>query len=400
MPSRNLAATFAVLASLPALAAPVAAQPGRDLLAPQPRTAIRTERLNLSEFADSVRVAAHRREAPSIGGDATRVRQAATEVYSYDDDDFEFYRFVDDVTGDIHYEVEAAQRFRLREPGTVEYAIACMGRGQDDTDSDARFVLSFYAGGSAAPATVLGVYDVPARLEEAGTYLCFEIEGELEGLELPAGEVWVSVSWRRGTPPENTKLLGIDEDNSGGMQTLRFRREAGEDWGAWQADPDEGVYGIRVAVNHPDPEPDPDPDPEPDPEPDPDPDPGPPTGPGWTDCVPETTPLLFDGGYRVQMCYETPAGDIGEGKAGIWASGESGLLWFFNRGNAEVLIKVLSSACGLANNEHVWVFVAPVTDLAFNLHVTDSEGQRTWSHRNRQGDTASTRSDTRAFPCN
>ena len=51
MPSRNLAATFAVLASLPALAAPVAAQSGRDLLAPQPRTAIRTERLNLSEFA-------------------------------------------------------------------------------------------------------------------------------------------------------------------------------------------------------------------------------------------------------------------------------------------------------------------------------------------------------------
>ena len=390
MPSRSLAASLAVLASLPALAAPVAAQSGRDLLTPQPRAAVRAERLNLSELADPVRVAALSREAPSIGGDAARVRQAASEVYSYDDDDFEFYRFVDDVTGDIHYEAEAAQRFRLREAGTVEYAVACVGRGMDDTSGDARFVLSFYGGASAAPAALLGAYNVPARLEEAGTYLCFEIEGALEGLELPAGEVWVSVSWRRGTPPENTKLLGIDEDNSGGMRALRFRREEGDDWSSWQADTDPGVYGIRVAVNHPDPEPDPDPDP----------DPGPPTGPGYTDCVPETTPLLFDGGYRVQMCYETPAGDVGEGKAGIWASGESGLLWFFNRGNAEVLIKVLSSACtSVPDNEHVWVFVAPVTDLAFNLHVTDSEGRHTWSHRNRQGDTASTMSDNRAFPC-
>jgi hypothetical protein len=169
--------------------------------------------------------------------------------------------------------------------------------------------------------------------------------------------------------------------------------EQGGDWESWQPDLESGVYGIRLAVEHPDSTPDPDPDPDPDPMP------GPPTGPGYTDCVPETTPLLFDGGYRVQMCYETRAGDVGEGKAGIWASGESGLLWFFNRGNAEVLIKVLSSACGLANNEHVWVFVAPVTDLAFNLYVTDSEGN-TWPHHNRQGDTASTRSDTRAFPCN
>lgn len=390
---------LASLAAALLLAAPVAGQAGRDLLQPQLRTADRAERLNLSEFAAPVRVVAYSREAPPLGGDATRVRQAATEVYSYDNDSFEFYRFVDDVTGDIFYEVEAAQRFRLPEAGTVAYAVACMGRGRDDTSGDASFALRFYRGSNTAPAALLGDYSVPARLEEPGTYLCFEIGGAVERLQLPAGQVWVSVSWRRGTPPDNTKLIGVDEDSSGGARAFRFRREQGDDWNSWQQDTDPGVYGIRLAVNHPDPDPtpdpQPDPDPTPDPGPDPDPDAGPPTGEGYTDCVPQTTPLVFDGGYNVRMCYETSEGTVGEGKAGVWASGQSGLLWFFTRDNAEVLIKVLDG-CGF--NNHRWVYVAPVTDLAFNLYVVDSQGN-TWSHHNRLGDTASTRSDNEAFLC-
>ena len=95
------------------------------------------------------------------------------------------------------------------------------------------------------------------------------------------------------------------------------------------------------------------------------------------------------------MCYETPAGEVGEAKAGIWTSGESGLLWFFSRGNAEVLIKVLD---GCRFNGHRWVFVAPVTDVAFNLYVTDGDGHY-WSHYNRQGEKAATGIDTMAFRC-
>ena len=126
-----------------------------------------------------------------------------------------------------------------------------------------------------------------------------------------------------------------------------------------------------------------------------DPYPDPPTGPGYTSCRPETTPLVFDGGYEVHMCYETPAGEVGEAKSGIWASSESGLLWFFSRGNAEVLIKVLD---GCRFNGHRWVFVAPVTDVAFNLYVTDGNGHY-WSHYNRQGEKAATGIDTMAFRC-
>ena len=115
----------------------------------------------------------------------------------------------------------------------------------------------------------------------------------------------------------------------------------------------------------------------------------------YTDCRPTTSPLVFDGGYEVSLCYETAEGLVGEGRGGIWASGQSGLLWFFDRDNAEALVKVLD---GCSYNGRRWVFVAPVTDLAFNLHVTSHNGRR-WTHRNRLGMTASARSDTSAFDC-
>ena len=127
-----------------------------------------------------------------------------------------------------------------------------------------------------------------------------------------------------------------------------------------------------------------------------DPSPKVPAGDGeYTDCVPAHTPLVFDGGYGVSLCYKTAEGVIGEAHGGIWASGQSGLLWFFDRDNVEVLVKVLD---GCSHNGRRWVFVAPVTDVAFNLHVTSSSGRK-WTHRNRLGETAATRSDTSAFVC-
>ena len=117
--------------------------------------------------------------------------------------------------------------------------------------------------------------------------------------------------------------------------------------------------------------------------------------PPATACTPTTTALQFDGGYLASMCYRTPDGTVGQAKSGIWASSQAGLLWFFDRENAEVLVKVLN---GCAHNGHRWVYVAPVTDLEFNLWITGPNGQR-WIHSNAQGTTASTKADTRAFQC-
>ena len=329
------------------------------------------------------------------------MRQPATEVYQYDDNVFEgYYRLIDNATNDFLYEMEFAQRFRLPEAGTVEYAVACMARAPDDTSSDAAFSLNFYSGAGNVPVALLDAFDVPARLPEAGTFICFEIGGAVEGLELNAGEIWVAVSWSRGVPFANTKLLAVDEDGSGGRRAFRGRDDEDDEWERWQVDTEAGC--LRHSAGGRTPRPNARPGSRARPRPririqGPSRTPMPARRPerATPTASPQTTPLVFDGGYNVRMCYETSEGTVGEGKAGVWASGQSGLLWFFTRDNAEVLIKVLDG-CGF--NNHRWVYVAPVTDLAFNLYVVDSQGN-TWSHHNRLGDTASTRSDIEAFRC-
>lgn len=169
MPSRNLAATFAVLASLPALAAPVAAQSGRDLLAPQQRAAVMAERLSLIERAGAASVRVRSRGNVLPGGDAVGVSQPATEVYQYDDDGFgDFLWLADEATGEILYEMEFAQRFRLRSAGTVEYAEACFARFEEDTDPEVAFVLTLYSDNGGSPGDAVAAYDVATRIAEPG----------------------------------------------------------------------------------------------------------------------------------------------------------------------------------------------------------------------------------------
>ena len=114
-----------------------------------------------------------------------------------------------------------------------------------------------------------------------------------------------------------------------------------------------------------------------------------------TGCEPGEAVLTLGGGYAVGMCFETRDGQIGDARDWGLDSSQSGLLYFFDRNNAEVLIKVLD-ACGV--NGHRWVFVAPVTDLAFNLVVRSPDGE-VWTHTNRLGQTAEAKSDVSAFPC-
>ena len=115
-----------------------------------------------------------------------------------------------------------------------------------------------------------------------------------------------------------------------------------------------------------------------------------------TDCGVQSRPTGVDlDGYQVYACVETPDGARRRAWDYRLEADQSALLYFFDRDNAEVLIKVLD---GCAINGHRWVFVAPVTDLAFNLVVESPDGQR-WTHTNRLGVTADTMADTSAFPC-
>ena len=122
----------------------------------------------------------------------------------------------------------------------------------------------------------------------------------------------------------------------------------------------------------------------------------------YTDCVPTAPQITFGHGYTVSMCIEyldKGVGPIVRADAQDYGldSRESGVLYFFDRDNSEVLIKVLD-ACAV--NGYRWVFVAPVTTLAFNLYVDEMATGKRWMHRNPKGDLAATaKSDLEAFPC-
>ncbi len=120
----------------------------------------------------------------------------------------------------------------------------------------------------------------------------------------------------------------------------------------------------------------------------------------YAECEPSAPQITFGHGYTVSMCFEYDRdGELVQADALDFGLGsrQSGLLYFFDRDNAEVLIKVLD-ACAV--NGHRWVFVAPVTTLAFNLRVEETATGKSWTHRNpRGGGTATTKSDVTAFPC-
>ncbi|MYD24030.1 MAG: hypothetical protein F4X04_17620 [Holophagales bacterium] len=121
----------------------------------------------------------------------------------------------------------------------------------------------------------------------------------------------------------------------------------------------------------------------------------------FSDCEPREPLITFDHGYTVSMCveYRNGEGELVKEDAKDYnlESRESGILYFFDKDNAEVLVKVLDT-CRIS--DYIWVYVAPVTTLAFNLQIENVATGQTWEHRNpRGGGDAATASALKHFPC-
>ena len=106
------------------------------------------------------------------------------------------------------------------------------------------------------------------------------------------------------------------------------------------------------------------------------------------------TLCLQDSRYAVGVDWWTAEG--GSGSASVVHSGtnDSGLFWFFNRDNWEILIKVLD---GCALNGHVWVYGASTTDLGYTIRVTDTATGAVKEYRNEPGQPAPAITDATAF---
>ena len=75
------------------------------------------------------------------------------------------------------------------------------------------------------------------------------------------------------------------------------------------------------------------------------------------------------------------------------ASNRSGLFWFFNESNWEMLVKVVD---GTKLDGHWWVYAAAATDVEWDLKIEDLVGKTTWSYVSELGERTSL-ADTRAF---
>ena len=368
---------LAMTALAMAVSAPLGAQQGRDLLAWEEPLQIRGEQVFVKEAVGAVAVyeVGDLSLVHATASEPTGVASAATTEYKYDDGTPEAFTTIRNA-----HEQEYAQRFRLSSAGTVTSVTACFAREENDNNADVAFVLTFYRNSGGRPGSQLASYSATASGLARGRVTCVAANrGDITRQRVESGDTWLSVRWANSSG----KSFAEDRNGPGGTANFwRARSSSGGNWGSWNAETVATAYFIRLGVDHGGSTPDPDPDPDPDP---------PPT-PG---CTPTTTALQFDGGYKVSMCYKTPEGVVGQAKSGVWASGQSGILWFFNRDNAEVLVKVLD---GCAHNGHRWVFVAPVTTVEFNLWVTAPNSDR-WVHSNQQNVTAATKSDTSAFKC-
>ncbi len=114
-----------------------------------------------------------------------------------------------------------------------------------------------------------------------------------------------------------------------------------------------------------------------------------------TACVPDDTTLCLSGGrFRVRVSWRDFAGNTGPARRVDFGSDDSGLLWFFDPDNWELLVKVLD---GCAVNQRYWVFAAATTNVGTTLEVTDSLSGQMKTYRNPLGTSAAAVTDTFAF---
>ncbi len=108
----------------------------------------------------------------------------------------------------------------------------------------------------------------------------------------------------------------------------------------------------------------------------------------------ETALCLQSARYEVRANWQ--AGEQ-EGEAmGMPRTPDTGMFWFFNPDNVELIVKVLD---GCALNGHRWVLMGGLTDVAVDISVTDTESEETKMYGSPAGSPFRTMFDVTAFPC-
>ena len=110
-------------------------------------------------------------------------------------------------------------------------------------------------------------------------------------------------------------------------------------------------------------------------------------------CVPDATTLCLSN-VEVTVDRSDFQGNTGPGFVVPGGSPDSGLFYFFDPDNWEMLVKVLD-ACAL--NDHFWVFAAATTNVEYTLRISDPVTGEFKEYR--LGNTADAITDTGALSC-
>ncbi len=119
------------------------------------------------------------------------------------------------------------------------------------------------------------------------------------------------------------------------------------------------------------------------------------TSTGPSDCIASDTVLCLgdDDRFQIEITWRDFQSNTGAGMT-VPLSETSGLFYFFDQSNLELLVKVLDG-CGL--NDRFWVFMAATTNVELTMRVTDTETGTRRSYFNALGQAANAVTDTDAF---
>lgn len=115
---------------------------------------------------------------------------------------------------------------------------------------------------------------------------------------------------------------------------------------------------------------------------------------GQSSTCTEVGPVCVGAGGRfcVRVAWRTPNGRSGFGQP-VPLTQDTGSFWFFDASNLELMIKLLD---GRQINGKFWVFYGSLSNIEYEITVTDNETGRTKTYTNPQGQVASV-TDTEAF---
>lgn len=115
---------------------------------------------------------------------------------------------------------------------------------------------------------------------------------------------------------------------------------------------------------------------------------------GGSCTVTSTSLCLNQGRFKVEVAWRNFEGQTGSGFRAPGGTADSGLFYFFQPDNLELLVKVIRG-CDL--NSRYWVFAAATTNVEYTLKVTDTQENVVKTYFNPLGRSAPAITDTEAF---